>query len=89
MLVKYSQGFVVLPGGSGTMDEVFETATLIQTNKIERFPIVAMGSEFWAKIATFRDAAIAEGTIDETDNQLFDVSDDVEETIRLLASVHR
>lgn len=86
MLVKYSQGFVVLPGGFGTMDEVFEAATLIQTNKIERFPIVAMGSAFWGQIASFRDAAIAEGTISETDNQLFDLSDDVEETIRLLAS---
>lgn len=89
MLVKYSQGFVVMPGGFGTLDEVFETATLIQTNKIERFPIVAMGSEFWTKIASFRDAAIAEGTISETDRQLFDVSDDVEETIQLLTHGNR
>jgi len=86
MLVKYSQGFVVLPGGFGTLDEVFETATLIQTGKIERFPIVAMGTAFWGEIASFREALVAEGTISETDPQLFHGTDDVEDALRVLAT---
>ncbi len=85
MLVKYSQGFVFMPGGFGTMDEVFETATLVQTGKIERFPLVAMGTEFWSNIANLRDAAIAEGTIDEADRGMFHRTDDVEEALRILA----
>ncbi len=47
MFVKYSQGFVVMPGGFGTLDELFEAVTLIQTNKIEKFPIILVGSKFW------------------------------------------
>ena len=85
MLVKYSQGFVVMPGGLGTLDEVFETATLVQTGKIERFPIVAMGTAFWSSVRYLREAAIAEGTISEEDRSIFHSTDDVEEAIRLLA----
>lgn len=84
MLVKYSQGFITFPGGFGTMDELFETATLIQTGKIHRFPIIAMGSDFWLNMVSLRDAAIAEGTISETDRELYARTDDVEEAIRLL-----
>jgi uncharacterized protein (TIGR00730 family) len=86
MLVKYSQGFVVMPGGLGTLDEVFETATLVQTGKIERFPIIAMGMSFWNNLDGLRAAAIAEGTIDEEDSHLFEPTDDVEEAIRLLGN---
>lgn len=85
MLVKYSQGFVVLPGGLGTLDEIFETATLEQTGKIERFPIVAMGTEFWSSVQNLRKAAIAEGTISEEDRGLFHMTNDVDEAVRLLA----
>lgn len=85
MLVKYSQGFVVLPGGFGTMDEIFETATLVQTGKIEKFPIVAMGQDFWGQLEGMRKLAIAEGTIDESDRLVVDSTDDVEEALRLLA----
>jgi uncharacterized protein (TIGR00730 family) len=85
MLVKYSQGFITFPGGFGTMDELFETATLVQTGKIQRFPIIAMGSDFWLNLTSMRDAAIAEGTISESDRELYARTDDVEEVIRLLA----
>jgi uncharacterized protein (TIGR00730 family) len=87
MLVKYSQGFIIMPGGLGTMDELFETATLIQTGKIQKFPIIAMGSDFWLNMVNIRDAAIAEGTISESDRELYSRTDDVEEAIRLLAEV--
>ncbi len=86
MLIKYSQGFVTLPGGFGTMDELFETVTLIQTGKIGRFPLVAMGSDFWLNMVSMRDAAIAAGTISPSDLDLYARTDDVEEALRLLGT---
>lgn len=68
MLVKYSYAFVTLPGGFGTMDEIFETATLIQTAKIKNFPIVVMGRDYWAPLIEFmRDTMVNQKTIDEHD----------------------
>ncbi|MCB0307573.1 MAG: TIGR00730 family Rossman fold protein, partial [Calditrichaeota bacterium] len=68
MLVKYSHAFVVMPDGLGTLDEVFEAATLMQTGKIESFPIVAMGTQFWQPMRDFiRERLLAEGTIGESD----------------------
>lgn len=70
MLLKYSVGFIFMPGGFGTMDEVFETATLIQTGKMNSFPMVAMGTDYWEELIDFiRKAMLAEGTIraDEVD----------------------
>jgi uncharacterized protein (TIGR00730 family) len=82
MLVKYSQAFVVMPGGLGTLDEVFETATLIQTGKIERFPIVAMGSEFWSPFREFSTGSmIREKTVDASDRELFTLTDSVDEAL--------
>jgi len=64
MLLKYSVGFVFMPGGFGTMDEVFETATLIQTGKMSSFPMVAMGTDYWAELIDFiQKAMLAQGTI--------------------------
>ena len=64
MLLKYSVGFIFMPGGFGTMDEVFETATLIQTGKMNSFPMVAMGIDYWAELIDFiQKAMLAEGTI--------------------------
>ena len=64
MLLKYSVGFIFMPGGFGTMDEVFETATLIQTGKMNSFPMVAMGTNYWAELIDFiQKAMLAEGTI--------------------------
>jgi hypothetical protein len=68
MLVKYSYAFVILPGGYGTLDEIFETATLIQTGKIRDFPLVLMGREYWSPLLAFlRERAIALGTISAAD----------------------
>jgi uncharacterized protein (TIGR00730 family) len=66
MLLKYSSGFVCMPGGLGTLDEIFETSTLIQTGKAPAFPIVVMGSEFWQPLQDFLvDRMLAEGTVAE------------------------
>ncbi len=82
MLVKYSQAFVVMPGGLGTLDEVFETATLIQTGKIERFPIIAMGSDFWERLRDFTTGSmLREGTIDDSDRELFTLTDSVDDAV--------
>lgn len=80
MLVKYSYAFVVLPGGFGTMDEIFETATLIQTRKISDFPLVLMGKDYWEPLLDFiRDRMIVEQTINPEDLTRIIVSDDPEE----------
>lgn len=76
MFMKYSQGFIVMPGGFGTLDELFEAMTLIQTKKIGRFPIVLVGKKYWAgMIDWIRKALLAEGMIHESDMNLFSVVD--------------
>lgn len=86
MFVKYSQGFVVMPGGFGTLDELFEAITLIQTNKIDKFPIILVGSEFWGGLiewirSTLQDSFknISEGDIDLV--QVVDTEDEVLEIL--------
>lgn len=82
MLVKYSSAFVVLPGGFGTMDELFEVGTLIQTGKVDRFPVVVMGRDFYRPLADFvRDTMVGEGTIDASDLRLFSATDDPSEAV--------
>lgn len=82
MLVKYAQGFVVLPGGFGTMDELFEALTLIQTGKIGRFPIVLVGKDYWSGLIDwFKDTLLNEGKINEEDLNLFRVVDTAEEAV--------
>ena len=86
MLVKYSKAFIVMPGGFGTMDEVFETLVLIQTKKIERFPIIIMGTDFWEHMQTFiDDALIAHETIDAIDMNLLQFTDDPKEAVEMIA----
>lgn len=76
MLAKYSYAFVAMPGGFGTLDELFEVATLVQTEKINRFPIVLMGREFWLPMLDFfRDRLVAQGTISPEDIDLLFVTD--------------
>lgn len=82
MLVKYSQGFVVLPGGFGTLDELFEALTLIQTGKIGRFPIVLVGKDYWSGLmAWFEKVLIHEGKINPEDMNLFRLVDTAEEAV--------
>ena len=88
MLVKYSYAFVALPGGFGTLDEIFETATLIQTGKIQEFPLVLMGRDFWRPLLDFmRDRLIDERTIDSIDVERFIVTDSPEEAIASITDV--
>jgi uncharacterized protein (TIGR00730 family) len=85
MLVKYSHAFVVLPGGFGTLDEVFETLTLAQTGKIRAFPVVAMGQRYWDALEAFlRGSPLAEGTIDERDLSLMQATDSVDEAVAFM-----
>src|SRR5205085_9721469 len=76
MFVKYAQGFVVLPGGFGTMDELFEALTLIQTKKIGKFPIVLVGKEYWQGLITWiKNVLIVEGMVHENDFDLFFIAE--------------
>ncbi len=85
MLVKYSKAFVVMPGGFGTLDEIFETATLMQTGKIEAFPIVAMGGAFWESMGRFiRETLIKEETISSSDLDLIQRADSIDEAIEII-----
>lgn len=82
MLVKYSYAFVILPGGFGTLDEVFETVTLMQTGKIERFPVVLMGTDYWRPLLDFVFGSMRkEGTIAPDDGQRLVVTDSPEEAM--------
>lgn len=82
MFVKYSQGFIVMPGGFGTMDEIMEALTLIQTNKIARFPIVLVGSEFWTGLLDwFKNTLLKQGMIKEEDLNLYRVVDTADEAV--------
>ena len=87
MFVKYAQGFVVLPGGLGTLDELFEALTLVQTRKVTRFPIVLVGSEYWAGLlAWLRETSLAAGTISASDLDMITVTDDPDEVVRLMVA---
>jgi uncharacterized protein (TIGR00730 family) len=82
MFVKYSHGVVVMPGGFGTMDELFEAITLIQTKKIGRFPIVLVGKKFWGGLIDWlHETLIAEGNIKEEDLNLFRLVDTADEAV--------
>ena len=82
MFIKYAQGFIALPGGFGTMDELFESLTLIQTEKIGRFPIVLVGKEYWSGMYDWiRKTMLEESYLSEKDMDLFLITDTIEETI--------
>lgn len=86
MFVKYAQGFIVMPGGFGTLDELFEAITLIQTKKIGRFPILLVGSEFWSGLIDWIKKVLLQenATISQEDLKLFKVVDTAEEAIEHL-----
>ncbi|WP_025270539.1 TIGR00730 family Rossman fold protein [Hippea sp. KM1] len=79
--MKYAVSFVVMPGGYGTMDELFESLVLIQTDKIGRFPVVLFGSEFWEKVVDVMRFLADRGYISESDLGLFKITDSVEEAV--------
>lgn len=90
MLVKYSYAFVVFPGGFGTLDEVFETLTLVQTQKIKMFPVVLMGVDYWKPMVQFIGQMVEQGTISPGDAELLTVTDDPELAIQTVrAGVQR
>ncbi|MGM0635145.1 MAG: TIGR00730 family Rossman fold protein [Bacteroidota bacterium] len=86
MFVKYSQGFVVMPGGFGTLDELFEAITLIQTKKIDKFPIILVGSEFWSGLFDWVKTTLAKKfkTVSESDLDLIQIVDHEDEVIEIL-----
>jgi uncharacterized protein (TIGR00730 family) len=85
MFVKYARGFVVLPGGFGTLDELFEALTLVQTQKVTAFPLVLIGTEYWSGLVGWlRDRVVASGKASAHDLHLLHVTDDVDEAVGLI-----
>jgi uncharacterized protein (TIGR00730 family) len=93
MFVKYAQGFVVLPGGFGTFDELFEALVLVQTQKVTSFPVILMGSWYWRGLLDWlRDSVLTAGNIAAPDLDLMQLTDDVDDVVRLIqkaAEEHR
>ena len=88
MLVKYSQAFVVMPGGVGTLDELFEVSTLIQTGKLRRFPVVLVGERFWRKLRTFvDDVLVGEGAVAHDELSFANITDSPAEAMRFIESM--
>src|SRR5690606_8627978 len=86
MFVKYSQGFVVLPGGFGTLDELFEALTLVQTRKVTRFPIVLFGNGYWQGLLDWlHTSVVGEGKVAAHDLDLLHLTDDVDEVVRIVS----
>jgi uncharacterized protein (TIGR00730 family) len=85
MFVKYAQAFVILPGGFGTLDELFEALTLVQTTKVTRFPVILFGSAYWSGLVDWiRTTMVGQGTVSPTDLDLLRVTDDVAEVVTLI-----
>ena len=87
--IKYSQAFVVLPGGYGSMDELFEALTLVATGKITKFPIVLVGRDYWSGLLSWmRDTMLARGNIGPAEFSLLSVADDADEVVRIIREAH-
>ncbi len=91
MFVKYSQGFVVMPGGFGTLDELFEAITLIQTKKIDKFPIILVGTEFWTGLMDWVKATLLDkfGNVSAHDLDLIHIVDNEDEVLDILDEFYR
>jgi uncharacterized protein (TIGR00730 family) len=90
MFVKYAEGFIVLPGGFGTLDELFEAVTLVQTQKVTSFPIVLMGTDYWGGLLDWlKTSALDHGTISEKDLRLLHVTDDLDEAVGTVVRADR
>lgn len=89
MFVKYAEGFIIFPGGFGTLDELFEALTLIQTGKVRDFPVVLFGSEYWAGLLDWiRSTMLAEGKISPEDLDLMIVTDEPEVAVEVIVEAH-
>jgi uncharacterized protein (TIGR00730 family) len=89
VFIKYSQAFVVLPGGFGTLDELFEAVTLVETGKITRFPIVLVGSSYWGGlVAWMREKVLVEGKISPHDLELLTIVDEPEDVVKVIKKAH-
>jgi len=85
MFVKYAQAFVVLPGGYGTLDELFEAITLVQTKKVTRFPVILMGSRYWSGLLDWmKGTLLDDGKVSAADLELLQITDDVDEAVRII-----
>lgn len=85
MFIKYSQGFVAMPGGFGTMDELFEALTLIQTKKIAKFPIILVGTEYWSGIADWiKEKLVKDGYVSPDDLNFFSIVDTAQEVVAVI-----
>src|SRR5690349_5364850 len=85
MFVKYAQAFVVLPGGFGTLDELFEAITLVQTKKVTRFPVILMGTEYWGGLLDWmKRTLLKDGKVSESDLDLIQMTDDVDEAVQII-----
>ncbi len=85
MFVKYARGFVVLPGGLGTLDELFEALTLVQTQKVTSFPVVLIGTDYWSGLLGWlRETVLADGKLSEADLAMLVVTDDVAEAVAMM-----
>ncbi len=90
MFVKYAQGFIVFPGGFGTLDEVFECLTLIQTLKIDRIPIVLIGTDYWSGLIDWiKNSLLDEGLISQKDINLVHLTDDPEEAVDIVCDFYK
>jgi len=90
MFVKYAQGFVFLPGGFGTLDELFEALTLLQTQRVTRFPVVLVGSVYWSGLLDWiRATMLDRGTVSAADIDLIAVVDDVDDAVQMILSADR
>jgi uncharacterized protein (TIGR00730 family) len=90
MFVKYSQAFVVMPGGFGTLDELFEAITLVQTGKIDRFPIILYGAEFWEGLKNWVDSTLkGTGKISPNDTDLIRIANDADQVVEIIEDFYQ
>ncbi|MEJ7707822.1 MAG: TIGR00730 family Rossman fold protein [Nocardioidaceae bacterium] len=90
MFVKYSQGFIALPGGFGTFDEIFEAVTLVQTQKVTSFPIILLGTRYWGGLVGWvRDVVLASGKVNEEDLNLMQLTDDIDEAVNIMVKARQ
>ncbi len=90
MFVKYASGFVIFPGGYGTLDELFETMDLISTEKMKRFPLVLVGKEYWQSLKKWLDeSSLSKGYIERKDFALFKIVDNLKEAVRIIKEFHQ